>query len=469
MSQDDPFYSEPQAEPSAQALPPFLLDPMGVLRRRWLMMTVVIVVGLAATAAGTALWKPIYEARATVLLSSQQIREDLVRATVRDDSISNINAMLGEVLSNRNLSLLIERLGLYADERDDRTALELVGKMRAAIEVAPERTLSGGRRGQTSMVYYLAFDAHDPRQAADGANALAGLFVQASVARRNELARRATEFLRRELERDERDLRAQSGRVSEFRRENRGALPEELDMNLRRLEVQTQRRSSLVSQIGEKNNRITTLMSLSNDEDKSNDELLLEDLRRQLSQQTAIHTDEHPNVTALERRIESLVKAIEENPSPQTNDTAAQIEAERRALDLLRQQLADTEATIEALDGQIDRTPMVEEQLATLLQKEHVLEEDYLETLRKVEEAELAESLETAQQGAQVSVLDAAQTPTSATVPRWMVAVGGLVITLGLALALAGLVEFFDPVVLSERQLEEAAELPSLGSVPRMT
>lgn len=466
---DDPFGGDGRSQNAeAASWPTFLLDPIGVVRRRWFLMTVGAVLGLAITAAATLFWKPVYRARATVLLSSQQIREDLVRATVRDDSISNINAMLGEVLSARNLSLLIHRLDLYAESSDERTAMELVGEMRTHIEVAPESSVSSGRRGQTSLVYGLAFDAHDSQQAADVANALAGLFVEASVARRNQLARRATEFLKRELESDERELREQSGRASEFRRSHRGTLPSELDQNLRKLDMLSERRSGLMAQIGEKNNRITTLMAMPEDLHKSDDEVMLDDLRRRLGQQTAVHTREHPNVAALERRIANLEETIAQAPPKGVGSRSAQVGAERRGLELLRSQLSETEAAITILDGQIDRTPIVAEQLATLEQKERVLEEDYVATLRKVEEAELAESLETAQQGAQVSVLDTAQPPVSAKLPRWMIAGAGVPVSLALALALAMLAEVVDPVVLKERQLEEAVDLPSLGSLPRM-
>src|SRR5262245_46073705 len=97
---------------SQGALPEFLLDPIGVARRRWLPMVSCLVLGIAATIVGLIAWKPTYLATASILITSQQIPEDFVRSTVREDTLANINAMVGKVLSAENLSQLIDANGL---------------------------------------------------------------------------------------------------------------------------------------------------------------------------------------------------------------------------------------------------------------------------------------------------------------------------------------------------------------------
>ena len=108
------------------------------------------------------------------------------------------------------------------------------------------------------------------------------------------------------------------------------------------------------------------------------------------------------------------------------------------------------------------------EELTALVQAEEVLRENYLDTFRKVEEAELAESLESAQQGGQVSVLDRAQPPSKPERSRPKLAALGLVATLALSAGVAVLLELIDPVVVSARQLEAIVDLPLLGSLPRI-
>jgi capsular polysaccharide biosynthesis protein len=95
-----------------------------------------------------------------------------------------------------------------------------------------------------------------------------------------------------------------------------------------------------------------------------------------------------------------------------------------------------------------------------------VLRDDYTASLRKVEAAELAENLESARQGGQVSILDNAAVPTSPATPRWIVLFAGIGATLGLAVAVALLLEFVDPVVIGSSAVAKLSDRPVLGTVP---
>ena len=315
------------------------------------------------------------------------------------------------------------------------------------------------------MIYSISYRSKDPTATADIANALAGLFMEASIERRGELARLTTDFLSRQLERDEAELREQSQAVSEFRRAHRGELPSELDTNLRRLEMLSERRAALSTQIAAKENRIVTLESVPQTTIRTQSEVLLEELRRELAREIAVHTDEHPNVLALRERVARLEEMVEADRAAM--GSSALIAAERRDLALLKTQLADSHQAIADLEARIDATPSIGEQLAALQQKEMVLRERYLDSLRKVEEAQLAENLESAQQGAQVSILDRANTPTSPERPRWMLAAAGVIASVGLGVALMILLELIDPVIVSTRQLERMADGACLGSLPQ--
>lgn len=450
-------------------LPAFLADPIGVVRRRWLWILLAGVAGLVMTGLLVLSWKPTYEASATVLVTSQQIPEDFVRSTVQHDSVANIETMLGGMLSQENLTALIEQHDLYPKQRRTRPAIELVGELRSHVTAGP---IGGRPRGYTpSIIYGLTFEYDVPAKAADVANSLAALLMEASIARRNQQARSATEFLRQALASDEQELREQSSRVSAFRRAHRGELPGELDTSLRKLDMAAQRRESLAGQIAALENRLATLASDPGTVAESENELLLQELRRQLARELAANTDEHPNVIALRHRVarfEQMVAEERTRPKAPSSEIDRMLASDRWELAQRRTQLADTEKTIAILNGRIDRTPQVTEELGALEQVESVLTEKYLGSLRKVEEAELAESLESAQQGSQISMLDPAQIPAAPKRPRWMMLVGGLAATLGLMLGLAVLLELVDPVVVGAGQLERLAERPVLGSLPRV-
>lgn len=437
-------------------------DARGVLRRRVLWVLGAAALGIVATCVALFSWEPRYVARATILISGQQIPEDFVRSTVQEDTIRNIDPVVRSALTHVNLSRILERFDLYRELAKKQTTGQMVEKMRQNVRVSPSQAKKAARR-QDSLVYDVAFTDRDPEMAADIANALGALFVEASMERRRGQAERTTEFLRAELGRDEKELSEQSARVAEFRRAHLGELPDELDTNLRKLELLGSRRQSLIAQISEKEN----LMRMPGGA-MGESEALLGELRRQLAREQAVNTDEHPNVISLRRRV-AAQEALIMNERSAPRSPSGYVPPEQLALGNLRTQLAQTDAAIDALNQRIERTPEVGEELTALEGKESVLREDYLQSLRKVEEAELAESLEAAQQGSQISILDPARAPSQPERPRWLVALMGLALTIAASLGIAFLLELVDPVVLAEEQFEGLSERPFLGSLPRVS
>jgi uncharacterized protein involved in exopolysaccharide biosynthesis len=447
-------------EEQGGGLPEFLLDPIGVAKRRWLPATLCLAVGIVATLVAVALWKPVFEASSTILITSQKVSTNLVAPSVQDESLQNINAMIGEVLSAENLSKVIDKLGLFPAVSARVPRIDLVGAMRSKISASSESTESGGYGQPQSIVYQISYQSENREEAAAVTNELAALFVEVGFARRNNQAQRATSFLRDALERSEKELREQSRLVSEFRRAHRGELPDEQATSFQRLEILSSRRDSLSEQIGKKEDRILSITSQGGE--ASETQIQLNELRRELARQNAIHTDEHPNVMALRDRIARLGEA----KTPAVSD--AVLNEERREIARLREQRSRVEAELASLDQRVDRIPLVAEELTALEQKETVLREDYTNAMRKVEQAELAGNLESARQGAQVSILDPASPPSSPKLPRSTVLLVGLGISLGLAVGIAVLLELVDPIVVHARQIQKLSDRPVLGTVPHV-
>ena len=454
-------------------LPAFLLDPAGVVQRRWIWMLAALGAGLAATALAVAFWPLQYIAQATVLFTSQQIPQEFVRSTVREDSIANINAMAGKVFAQENLVRLVEEQHLYPELQGKVNTSDLARRVLRSITFERvEDYSSGGRRApEMSIIYGVSFESDDPLRSAEVANALAALFVEASISRRNEQARRTTEFLRRELARDEQELRENSAKIAEFRQAHRGALPTELQTNERKLDLLEQRRSSITSEIASRDSRVASLMASPSEAAPSPNEVLLEETRRELARELAVNTEEHPNVIAVQdrvQRLEELVARERRSGRALSGNVRVLIDAERREIENLRLQLAQIDQDMVEVGARVDRTPKTSEELEALEERATVLREDYLSTLRKVEEAELAENLESAQQGSQVSLLDPALPPKLPQVSRWLVLLCGVAGSLFAALAVGVLLELLDPVVIDARQLEDIGELPVLGTLPRI-
>lgn len=423
--------------------------------------------GVVVSLAVGLLQRPRYVAKATVLLASQRVAEDFVRPTIEEDPLERINALLGEVLSVDELNELITRHGLFADDQAKVPRELLVARMRRDIDVGQEVQV-GVSRFERAQILGISFAADDPETAATIANELANMFVVAGIRMRSEQARLTTEFMRRELTAAEQALREHTRKITEFQERHRGELPSELETQLARLERLQNQRTSLTMQIVEAETRLATIRAEASRGGVVAGPSRLDLARAALAAELAVNTETHPNVQALRRQIETLQRDGSGGGGGGGPALGGVASAVQREIDQLRQQLADTDAELGQLDAKVQRIPALGEEFSALQQRAVVLEQTYTDYLRKVKEAELAESLERAQQGARISVLDRAFPPNAPERSRWKLAAAALVAMLGLAGLSALALEWRDPVLASGRAVEEAGGTALLGSVPRI-
>ena len=449
-------------------LPTFLRDPLGLVSRRWPWIAVTFALGLAATGAVVRFYSPSYVAFATVLITSKRIPESFVRSTVTEDSFEHVNAMIGEILSREKLATVIEKHGLYKEFQKTLPMSDLTTLLRADIKVEMDPGATPTSQPETAHLLRISFDNTDPRVAADVANDLADLFTRASIQQRSQQSELTTEFLSRELAQAEEALKEQNRKITEFKERYRGELPEEQDANLHRLELLQQQRQSLAAQIGEANTRIAMMAAGAGG--GATPESRLDQLRARLTTELASgHTEQYPDVIGLRREIASLeAETAKQSTEAKEGAVASQatvIQSAQRQVVALQGELARTEAELNELQTRIIRTPARQEEESALLEKANVLRENYTDDLRKVKEAELAESLETAQQGERFSVMDPAIPPTHPKISSAMILAAGSVFSLLLAAAVGALLELRDPVLGNAGQLEAELGAPPLGSV----
>jgi uncharacterized protein involved in exopolysaccharide biosynthesis len=442
-----------------------LRDPRGLLRRRWRPMALVAVLGLSLTGALTALQQRQYVAKATILIASQKLSEEFVRPTIQEDTLERVNALLGEALSRENLTKILEHRDLYPKLRAEGRINEAINALHMDIRVGMETGLMGQGSQDRARILAIECAALKPQTAADLANDVADLIVAGGVRLRSEQARLTTEFMRKELASAEDALRDQNRKITEFKEKYRGELPDELEPNLRRLEMLQNQRQSLATQIAEGETRVA--MIASGTQRDSGPKTKLEEARAKLAEELAIHTEAHPDVRALRQEIESLEVQAEQASRADTAP-AALIAAAEAQVAQLRGELARTEAELRDLEARVARTPTRQEEYSALSEREKVLEESFVEFSRKVKEAELAENLEHAQQGDRVAILDAAVPPTRPDLRRWKVAAAGVLGSIILSFLTGVAIEWSDPIIVSTDSVESLTGLPVLGSVPRL-
>ena len=457
-------------EEEAGSLPAFLTDPRGVLRRRWPWIAGVSAIGVVATAIYVSSIPVTYLAAATLLVSDQKISAAFVPNTVAEDPLQQIDALVGEILSRERLAPLVEKHKLYPELRKSTGMLDLVGKARANVAVAPAETVVKSKRGAPASVFMISFVDGDPKVAAAMANDLATLFTAAASRISGASAQLTTDFMRAELERSERELRQNESQLSEFKTRYRGELPGELATNTSKLERLALLRQTLVGQLETAETRLADMEQLGDLANPSSPYARLTALRSKLVSELAINTDEHPNVIATKRQIEALEKEVATGASS-SGDPAQDIalRTAREQVADLKLQLARTATDVFGLEARVARTPEREEELAGLTQKMAVLQETYVTNLRKLQAAELSQSVESAQQGARVEVLDRAVPPGAPERTRLKYLLAGLAVSLMAGVGLAVLLELLDPVIVSVKQLEDELGLQVLGSIGRIS
>ena len=139
-----------------------LRDPLGILRRRWRPMLLVMLAGLAATPLAVWLLPPIYMARASVLIATQKLSESFVRPTIQEDATERINALTSQVLSRQSLTEVVEQFDLYPELRESEGMDEAVAALARKISIE----LDPGIRSPASVLASFSCTSRISRQRA---------------------------------------------------------------------------------------------------------------------------------------------------------------------------------------------------------------------------------------------------------------------------------------------------------------
>jgi capsular polysaccharide biosynthesis protein len=114
----------------------------------------------------------------------------------------------------------------------------------------------------------------------------------------------------------------------------------------------------------------------------------------------------------------------------------------------------------------ISSTPQVQEQFKDITRDTQTAQQFYDDLLNKMNQSQMATDLERRQQGEQFSVMDEPNLPEEPTFPKRGVFVGGgLAGGILLGILLAGLLEYRDTALRSERDVWAFTKLPTLAVI----
>ena len=229
---------------------PGLAGLLEIARRRRVLAVLPFLFVLTAAASLAVFLPSLWTSTALVLVNRQQIPERYVAPTVEADIEARLLTLSQDVLTPERLMKIAEAHGLYADLRRTAPPADIVERMRSDIrlEIVEDKDRRSTR--ERSALFTIAYPAPDPMVAASVTNTLASFYIEENGRLREQQAAGTSAFLDTQLNDLRSRLQAQERRITEYKEQHLGELPEQKEVNLRALE-----RLQAQLQLAHENNR----------------------------------------------------------------------------------------------------------------------------------------------------------------------------------------------------------------------
>jgi polysaccharide chain length determinant protein (PEP-CTERM system associated) len=473
-----------------------LQDYMAMLRRRWVLILVLAVVGAPLAYVVSRFLPDRYKSQTLVLVEQPSIPSDIVRSLDTADITQRLSSMQQQILSRSRLEPIIAQFGLYASEVNKVPMEDLVGRLQKGIEVTPILPMAETQTRQLPG-FYVNVTLSNPRTAQQVCSAVTSMFIEENLRLRQQHSEDTTAFLVTQLAEAKANLDAQDAKLAAFKSRHLGDLPEQEQMNLNflttltsQLDAATQAlaRAQQDKSFAESNlaQQISAWQATQAGHNPETLEQQLAAMQTQLATLQARYTEDYPDVIKAKKDVASLKKQIAEadakratsDPSKGQKSTLepmqiAQLRAQVHNLDSVIAEKAreqeQIKQQIKVYQDRVQSSPAVEQEFKELTRGYQTALDSYNELQKKRDASAMAADLERKQQGEQFRVLDPANLPDKPSFPnRPLFAVGGFGGGLGLGLVIAFLLEMKDSSLKTERDVEFILHLPVLAMIPEL-
>ena len=481
-----------------------------VARRRWVLSLLPFLFVLTAGASLAAFLPSLWTAKARILVDRQTIPETFVKSTVTRDPEALLLTLSQEILSRSRLMKIIEEHNLYPALRRTSSLDDVVERMRRDIRV--EFLGDERERAPKTIAFTIAYTTTHPRVAMNVANELAGLYVAENVRYREKHAASTSDFLQGQLQEVRTRLQSQERKITDFKEQHMGELPEQREANLRtldRLQQQLQSAQETVRRANERRQMLTqalaeidqsggagpaTALGGPNPTAAESGAARLSLLKQELTQMQSRYSDKYPDVISLREQVQALEAKLAAQPPAADPKAAKPAPVKRDGKELrpvpqnsyvqsLMQQL--DQATVDAkisteeignlksqvavYQRRIENTPRREQELALIARDWETTRELFRSLLGKRGEAEMAADLEQRQKGEHFRIVDPATLPDRTAGPkRARLFLIGLVVGLGASGLIVMLAEHLDTSYRSVDEVRAFETVPVLSTIPKI-
>jgi polysaccharide chain length determinant protein (PEP-CTERM system associated) len=455
-------------------------------RRKWIGL-LLFAAPMAAVLSMAMSLPDFFISTATVLVEQQQIPEGFVKSSVTGEADARLHMIREKLLNRASLLALVTRFDLYPDLRKRATDEAIADRMRrdVTLEVKELQHQIYGR--DNTFGFKVSYRGRDPETVATVANTLAAHYVEENLQMRSQQASEATTLLKKQLTDIRQRYDEQERSIASFKQRHMGELPEQVEVNLstlgrlnQELGLNTEhqmriveRRERLGKQLFDINSGTTT---------PSPDSLPyhLEKLRTELTELRTRASAKHPDVRRVQDEIAAIEKAMAESvldaklDSVQAAALLATPDDIKRALrdmdrDLknLSQEEVRLREELASYQRRVERAPQHTQEFHQLDRDYKMTRDMYASVLQRYEDAQLAETMEQTKRAGQMKIVDPAMPSKAPAAPnRLKLILGGLVLSLGLALGGVLWAEHRDTSFHNVESLRAFTRVPILVRIP---
>jgi uncharacterized protein involved in exopolysaccharide biosynthesis len=464
------------------------------------------------------LWPDTYISTATIRVAPPQVPESFVPANTSQDVQGRVNALVQLILNRATLTNIINTHGLYKRKLARMPLDDVIEEMKQNdIQVLPVRqSLNAGQREtQQYPAFEIRFAYSERFTAQKVATDLVARFLEENVREVSQQTVSTTQFLQDRWEESKKKLDDVEQRLSVFRAQNIGRMPEEQQNNYQQLTALQAQKLNLNMALNRVNQerllyenqlRIYSdqLASLKDpnapertaqpsDDKPSEQDREIAQYEDSLATARERYKENHPDVqrlvnllSAARAQRQATVKPepgkpdnpAPRQPSPQFLREQRELEADvERTKGLLlakgvemedyRKQSSQLDGIVRNYESRIESTPVGIREYDELIRDRDLAKKDYEDLDRRVNSSAMSTALQNRQQGERLEQLDPPSLPQTPARPKrlLMVAVGTSLGAL-LGLCLAGLRELRTGALHSVKDVGAYSELPVLGSIP---
>lgn len=463
---------------------------LNILRRRIWIAIVLFCVILTAGVSLLLFLPNLYTAKAVLLVEGQSIPSEFVRQTVTMGVERRLQSISQDLLSRSRLEKLAEEFELYGDlKQKGASGDDIARAMRR--DIAIRNTSRGGTIGGTgggTMAFEVSYTSPNPERAMQVANKLATDYIEENMKIREQLSLGTTGFLQQQLDEARQRLEKYEQQVTLYKRQHLGELPEQLDSNLRTLDILQKQMGTISENLAKARERHSVLMQraevdvvlspLATSTSGEKSPRSLASLQAQLAELKVRFSDKHPDVIQMKKAIMALEeekKQTQYDPSdlvPSSSDiervSPAQLEQAEVTAEIRRltADLGQVNQDLVTYKQRVENTAKREQELSTITRDYENTRDLYKSLLKRYEEASMADDMEKEQRSERFRLIEQAVYPQEPSAPlRSRFFLLTLALSLGAAVGGTFLREIQDTSFHRVDDLKKFVKIPVLVSI----